>query len=367
MRRISLNLLVFLSMAFMMPAMAQGAGNGTATSCSGSGNGTGSCGETGNGTGRVNDVVRSVSRQVGMVSVTNTVTTIMARTNMVQTSGGFFSPGSGATGKSSGTGSGATGKSSGNGDVGAGGWIMVNGYYLDKSGGTGYHGDTYSLTGGFDKRFEELLLGISVGGEWTDLRLSNSGKYKIQGVTIAPYANYVFQDNLMFDLTVGYSNVTNDLLLRDDNADKVEADFDSWRVFTAGGATGLWELEEWRFSARLGALYLHQSDGGFNPKYTPSGGSVQFMDKVEDSNFDLFQMQIGGRVGYDLGKFMPFVGVTYYQDVNKTGSNDDTAGADFDLGLNWKDGPVTAGITGTYGIREDFQKAGGMLNFRYDF
>ena len=328
-----LSLVVPLLLAFSLPAHADG--NVTKES--------------------TKDMVESITKQVATVSVQNTVTSINARTSMVLgLGGGAFSP---------------QGLSSGNNGEGIGLWVMGNGYWLDKSGSAGpYTGDLYMLTAGADKRIDDLVVGISVGGEWLNLSLANNGqisdgKYKSKGFTVSPYASYLVRDDVMLDFTVGYSTLSNDLSIRDLPTDAVFSDdYNSWRLFAATGATKIWEYDAWRFSSRLGALYLHQSDKAFtlsNPTFNPV--------EMDGSKFDLFQLQLGGRVGYDFGNVMPFLGVTYFQDIAKTGGSKDMVGADFDLGLNWKNGPVTVGVTGTYGIREDFQKAGGMLSLRFDF
>ena len=308
------------------------------------------------------DVVESITKQVATVSAVNTVTSINARASAVLgLGGGAFTP---------------RGLSGGNNGEGIGLWVMANGYWLDKSGSTApYTGDLYMLTAGADKRIDDLVVGISVGGEWLDLKLKSDirdGKYKSKGFTVSPYASYLVRDDVMLDFTVGYSKLSNDISIYDmDNGTneiyELKDDYSSWRLFGATGVTKMWEHDAWRFSSRLGALYLHQSDEAFNLRGRTTLDPRSAALSIDSSKFDLFQLQLGGRVGYDFGNIMPFVGVTYFQDIAKTGSNKDMAGADFDLGFNWKNGPVTVGITGTYGIREDFQKAGGMLNFRFDF
>ena len=290
------------------------------------------------------ETLSSISKQTAMVSAVNTVTSITARSSMMLGFGSF------------------KGLSSGNGDNGIGLWVMGNAYWLDKSGSAPYDGDMYMVTAGIDKQFDDdLLIGLSIGGEWTDLGLANNGKYKSKGFTVAPYASYMVRDDVMVDFSIGYSTLSNDLRVWEDRW--LDADFNSWRLFTAGGVSKSWESDAWRFSSRLGALYLHQSDRAFDLR---SPGRLD--EKVEGSNYDLFQLQLGGRVGYDFGNVTPFVGVTYFQDIAKTGGSDDMVGADFDLGLNWKpNSTTTIGLTGTYGIREDFNKYGGMLSIRFDF
>ena len=70
-----------------------------------------------------------------------------------------------------------------------------------------------------------------------------------------------------------------------------------------------------------------------------------------------------------MGEFKPFLGATYMQDFIKSGGkNDDMWGTDFDLGFNYNvTDSFLLGVTGTYGIRENLTKTGGMLNARYDF
>ena len=299
--------------------------------------------------GNVTETISSISKQTATVSAVNTVTSITARSSMMLGFGSF------------------KGLSSGNGDNGIGLWAMGNAYWLDKSGSNPYDGDMYMVTAGIDKQIDDdLLIGLSIGGEWTDLGLTAGGKYKSNGFTVAPYASYMVRDDVMVDFSVGYSTLSNDLKVWDidDNVFR-DADYNSWRLFTAGGVSKSWESDAWRFSSRLGALYLHQSGKAFDLR---SPSNLNGVKTEEGSNYDLFQLQLGGRVGYDFGNVTPFVGVTYFQDIAKTGSSSDMVGADFDLGLNWKpNSTTTVGLTGTYGIRENFDKYGGMLSIRFDF
>ncbi|MDL2272262.1 autotransporter outer membrane beta-barrel domain-containing protein [Desulfovibrio sp. OttesenSCG-928-I05] len=303
------------------------------------------------------ETVQNITQQTAAVATAGITSSIMARTNTVMgVGGGLYSPSGNAGGS-------ASGKSSGNGDNGVGVWAMGNYYYLDKSGSGKYDGDLFMITAGVDKRFGRALVGVSFGGEWLDLDTKGGGSFEYGGFNVTPYLSYMITDSVLADFSVGYTWLDNDVDSKDALGRKLSDDYDSWRLFTAGGVTKFWNYNAWNFSARLGALYLHQSDDGFNLK----GNTNVDGFRVNSSDYDLFQMQLGGRVGYTMGNITPFLGVTYYQDIAKSGKDDDMAGGDLDLGVNIKNGPFSMGLTGTYGVREDFQKVGGTLNFRYEF
>jgi len=117
--------------------------------------------------------------------------------------------------------------------------------------------------------------------------------------------------------------------------------------------------DKFLFSGRVGTLYLNEHQDSYTLKTTNYG----------KSNVYVWQGSLGLRATYDMGAFKPFVGATYMQDITKSGDTDkDMWGTDFDLGLNYNvTDKLLLGFTGTYGVREDLQKIGGLINLRYEF
>ena len=265
-----------------------------------------------------------------------------------------------------------TGASGGNGDVGVGIWASHGWMYMDRSGTQWSRGYMTTVTGGIDKKFGNAVIGVAVGGEWLRLNMSDSGRYRYDGFSLTSYFSYALMPTLVMDTAVGFGwqnnrQRTSYISWIDNQSHSMEKDYDSWRLFTAAGLSKYWSIDNWVISARLGAMYLHQD----TPSYTMTGIDVlPFSNDTVDisrNRHDLFQLSLGGRVGYRFGNFNPFVGATYLQDVAKSGKQNDFSGADFQAGFNYRVGNVSLGLTGTYGIRYAFQKFGCMANIRLDF
>jgi len=266
---------------------------------------------------------------------------------------------------------GATGASGGNGGAGVGVWISSGWQYMDTSGSQWSRGGLTTVTGGIDKKIGNAVVGVAVGGEWLRLKMSESGKFHYDGFSLTPYCSYALQPTLVLDAAMGLGwqdNYQKSTYFGSDGQwHNMNDTYDSWRLFTSAGLSKYWSFDNWVVSGRLGAMYLHQNASS----YTLRGEGVlpfanDFVD-VSKNTTDLFQLSLGGRVGYRLGNFNPFVGVTYVQDVAKSGRQRDFVGVDFQLGCTYRAGNFSLGLTGTYGVRQNSQKIGGMLNFRLEF
>jgi len=255
---------------------------------------------------------------------------------------------------------GNSGQSSGNGPMGIGVWGLGSGVYLDNTkSGANYDGSLYTGMIGMDKQLGDLLVGVAAGYEKLDLTTKyNSGNMEYDGWSVVPYLSYSISKDLVLDASFSYTWL--DYTMKDTQAGvKYSDSMDAHRMVTSAGLTQYIDWDKFLFSARLGTLYLneHQDSYLLNATNYGSAGIYTWMGSL------------GLRAQYDMGAFKPFVGATYMQDFMKSGDSDtDMWGADFDLGFNYipADGWVV-GLTGTYGVREDMYKAGGMLNVRYDF
>jgi hypothetical protein len=140
---------------------------------------------------------------------------------------------------------------------------------------------------------------------------------------------------------------------------KYHDDMAAARTFTSVGLTKYLVWDKFLLSGRVGTLYLNENQSSYTLNTTEYG----------KSDIYLWQATLGVRGTFDLGNFRPFVGATYSQDLMKSGNeNVDLWGTDFDLGFNYSvTDRMTLGLTGTYGIRENLTKAGGMMNFMYQF
>ena len=267
---------------------------------------------------------------------------------------------------------GTIGASAGNSGMGIGVWASGGWQHMNKYSSQWSRGNMFTATAGIDKRIGDAVLGISAGGEWLRLDMSDSGRFHYDGFSLTPYFSYALLPTLVMDAAMGLGwqnnrQKTTYISGSDGLRHDMEEDYASWRLFTSAGLSKYWAFDNWTLSGRVGGMYLHQN----SPSYTLRGSDgFPFSDdstRISKNLYDLFQLSLGGRVGYRFGNFSPFVGATYIQDVAKSGRQEDFAGADFQAGFNYRVGNFSLGLTGTYGIRYAFNKIGGMLNLRLDF
>jgi len=265
-------------------------------------------------------------------------------------SGGFGGGGSGAPG----------GRSSGNDPMGIDVWALGGTLYLDnsKSGGS-YDGTLATAITGVDKRFGDLIIGLGFGYERLNLTTKyNSGNMDYDGLSLMPYLSYSFAKDLVGDAAVSYTWL-NYSMKDTQSGVKYDDNMNAVRTFTSVGLTKYLVWDKFLLSGRLGTLYLNENQGSYTLNATGYG----------KSDIYLWQGTVAMRGTYDMGNFNPFLGVTYAHDLMKSGSEStDLWGTDFDLGFNYTvTDKMVLGLTGTYGIRENLTKAGGMMNFMYQF
>ena len=269
---------------------------------------------------------------------------------------------------------GTTGASGGNGPVGAGVWVNGGLQRMDRSGLQWSRGNMSTLTAGLDKKIAsgKAVVGLSLGGEWLRLDMSDNGKYKSDGFSLTPYFSYALQPTLMLDASLGLGWQSNHqrssyISAVDLQRHEMQEDFDSWRLFTAAGLSKFWMVNKWLISARFGAMYLHQNTGSYTMR---GSGGLPFSNdifNVSKNLYDVFQLSLGGRVSYQYGNLRPFVAATYVQDVAKSGEKRDYVGLNFAAGFNYRINNVSLGLTGTYGMRSGYKNYGGLFNIRLDF
>jgi hypothetical protein len=306
--------------------------------------------------------VRDIQRKAAGTATHTVLNAILARNSILH---GFSSGGAAPAG--------ATGASGGDGGLGFGVWASGGWQHVNNSSSQWSRGGMLNVTGGFDVQFGSAVVGVAVGGEWLRLDMSDSGRYESDGFSVTPNFSFAILPDLVLDGAVGVTWLNNYQksgyisTANGTQPGEMEADFFSWRIFTAAGLTKFWTFDNWVFSGRLGALYLYQEI----PSYTLRGvGPLPFANDtsaVEKNRSDLFQLSATGRVGYQIGDFTPFVSATYLQDISKSGKQNDFVGGNFEAGFNYRIGAVSLGLTAVYGVRYQYQNVGGMANFRWDF
>ena len=213
-------------------------------------------------------------------------------------------------------------------------------------------GQTLGLVGLDKWASDNLLLGFAVTGERLNLGGPGDSRRKAAGLTVLPYLGYRLAENLALDASFGHSWLDNDLWPEDSG--KAIYASRARRVFTAAGLAKAGLFGPLALSGRLGSLLLHQSKT-YDQSMRPS-----------EDNWNLFQTSLSGRAVYLAGDFKPHLGITYLQDIGRSGG--DTAGADFNLGFTWA---MTACselvLESVYGVRENMNKYGGRLAWQLNF
>ncbi|MBU1229447.1 MAG: autotransporter outer membrane beta-barrel domain-containing protein [Proteobacteria bacterium] len=255
---------------------------------------------------------------------------------------------------------GPLGQSSGDEPLGIGAWANGGGQYLTNSkAGHNYDGGLMLAIVGMDKVYGSLLVGVALGHEKLDLSTKyNGGRMRYDGYSVIPYLNYAITQELLVDVSFSYTLL--DYTMKDTQAgvgyrDTMSAD----RQVTTLGLTRYLTLDKLLLSGRVGTLYLNEHQGSYRlnaRSYTTAG-------------IYTWQGSLGGRATYDLGACKPFLGLTYMQDFSRSGGTTNGMwGADLDLGLNHSlADALSLGLTGTFGLREDMTKVGGLLNITYSY
>ncbi|EME70137.1 outer membrane protein domain-containing protein [Paramagnetospirillum caucaseum] len=197
------------------------------------------------------------------------------------------------------------GLSGGSKDLGVGVWL--NGGYSNiqyNKTGSEFNGTVWTGMGGVDYKFTDaLMVGLAAGYEDTQLKTTfNNGNLNASGWTIAPYALYKFTKNYSVDVSGGYSGLNYTIDRLDPLvATKITGKTDADRWFAAANLNGVWSEDAWRFSAKFGGLWANESKNAFNESNGVATSAL---------STKLGSVNLGGKVGYNLGFIEPYVGGT---------------------------------------------------------
>lgn len=177
--------------------------------------------------------------------------------------------------------------------------------------GIAYDADTNSVSAGLDFILGgPFTVGFFVSQSWTDTTSAfNGGGSDSDATTFGPYLSVTITDWLALDASYARTSSTTDN-----------------RRVTAGGVTVTGTQEGTTDYYSVGAGLSHWFNGGIgvsgrlgynashtkNDSYTDSTATV-----IGASKSNLAQVQLGGRVMYYTQNFMPYLGATYINDVNR--------------------------------------------------
>lgn len=209
------------------------------------------------------------------------------------------------------------------------------------------HGNVVNVMGGFDHRFDDrFLAGLAFGYENVDFTTTfNDGKYKDNGETVSPYLAFTLSPTWTIDASASYSwlNYT-----AERNQNLVSSSFSGNRFSAAGNLTGNFAFGNWRLQSKTGVFYSFEHQNS----YVDSA-----LEAVDTNSFALGRLSTGGKFGYDINGFLPFVKAVAEWDfrtpqsvlkVNGQMSEIDHGGGVLGLGLEVNRGGLTGSIEGDY-------------------
>ncbi|MEP0069914.1 autotransporter outer membrane beta-barrel domain-containing protein [Pyruvatibacter sp.] len=177
--------------------------------------------------------------------------------------------------------------------------------------GIAYESDTDSVSVGLDFILGgPLTVGFFVSQSWTDTDSSfNRGGSDTESTTFGPYISVTVTDWLALDASFGHTSSSTDN-----------------RRVTAVGTTVTGTQDGTTNYYSFGAGLSHWFEGGIglsgragynnsntkNDAYTDSTATA-----IAATKSNLAQIQVGGRAMYYTQNFMPYVGVTYINDVKR--------------------------------------------------
>lgn len=207
-----------------------------------------------------------------------------------------------------------TSKAAGDAVASVGAWISLSTSSSDDTlSSTAFDAETDVVMGGMDLSFEEkLLVGVAIGHESNDIITTfNAGGQDKDGVTVAPYIGYVYDENVSLDMTVGYSSLDIQQFRTAAGA-QVTSTLDADRWFVAGNINAYTNYSDWLLGGRVGYLWAKEDVNSF----TESDGTFN-----RAQSFVLGQAQVGveaaRQFGSQYGLWEPYATLVYEYDFSR--------------------------------------------------
>jgi outer membrane autotransporter protein len=216
-----------------------------------------------------------------------------------------------------------------------GAWVLGSISDIENSNvNTAFDGDITNVVGGVDFRLtNKVSAGVAVSFEKADLDTTfNLGTFEVDGTSIIPYAAFALSDKLSADLSVGYSDLEF-TTTRTTGGATVTGSYDGDRTTAGANLNYNSTANKLSVGASIGFQYVKEEHDGF----TESNGTV-----VASNEVSIGQGRVSAKVGYNMGKVQPFLGVRYEtefwapsdQIINGSTIETDTDGLVITGGLN---------------------------------
>ncbi len=279
-----------------------------------------------------------------------------------------------------------TGMASGEEEQNYGVWFTPSSSWMKNSSNASAY-DGYLLTamaGGDFKIGKNMVLGVSMGYETLDLDTDyNNGSLKDNGFTFAPYLGYTILDNLVFDLLIGYTYLDNDMDRIQEaelvegtfnhrgvakpystrlDRQRIKGDFDSERFLVSANANYYQLVDNWNFSAVLGYMYANEEEDAYREQ-----GGYNF--DVPSQTIYLSEWRLGGRAGYLIKQFEPFISMAYLYDNAWSEGGTDRDELEGVVGCNWYPNDnwiISMDVSNSF-FRDDMENTRLLFNLHYNF
>ena len=175
---------------------------------------------------------------------------------------------------------------------------------------TAFDGHRHNILTGIDfQPRENMLLGVAVGYDNSDIDTGfNRGNQDIDGITVAPYFGYLFDENWSIDVSAGYSRVESDQYRTDPNTNnRVNSSPTADRWFAMLNLNGYTQWQNWLFRGHVGTLLARN----YQHDFRESDGT-----RIDSLTTKLGQVNAGGEASYIFGEFEPFARFAYEYDYS---------------------------------------------------
>ncbi len=218
---------------------------------------------------------------------------------------------------------------------------------------------------------ENVIVGVTLGVENANAdTFFNAGKQKSKGVTLGPYFGALINDWLSIDGAATFTWTDFDQFRTDPTSGStVSSSPDGHRSFITGGLNGTKAIDDWLFTARVGALWASDTVDAFQE----SDGT-----SVPRTATKLGQLRIGAEVAHAFTVFEPYVGAIFEYDYSRSGltlspglpqPSDDDTGLVLNIGVRFYGSETLSGSLEFSRVlgRSDFEQDTFTFLLRGDF
>jgi len=160
---------------------------------------------------------------------------------------------------------------------------------------------------------------------------------------------------------LGYTYLDN-YMDRNRSSERIKGSFDSNRFLISSNMNYYTIVQNWNLSAVLGYMYVNENEDAYKEQ-----GSYNF--DVERQNIYLGEWRFGGRAGYFINTFEPYISMAYLYDYAWDNGGNDRDELEGVLGCNYypADNLILSLETTNSFFRDDIENTRLTFNLHFDF